>query len=142
MNLVWSKLVHEYLMGAQTPMTALRAWNADATRMPARMHSEYLRRLYLHNDLAEGRYLAGNRTLSLADIKVPLFVVATERDHVSPWTSVYEIHRLARAPRDQRGGQDHIGERIVVHRVARHFSSRRATLSRVTGARSTPWPRN
>jgi polyhydroxyalkanoate synthase len=79
-------------------MTALRAWNADATRMPARMHSEYLRRLYLHNDLAEGRYLAGNRTLSLADIKVPLFVVATERDHVSPWTSVYEIHRLAHAP--------------------------------------------
>ena len=57
-DLVWSKLVHEYLMGAQTPMTALRAWNADATRLPARMHSEYLRRLYLHNDLAEGRYPA------------------------------------------------------------------------------------
>ena len=55
-DLVWSKLVHEYLMGAQTPMTALRAWNADATRLPARMHSEYLRRLYLNNDLAEGRY--------------------------------------------------------------------------------------
>lgn len=97
-DLVWSKLVHEYLMGAQTPMTALRAWNADATRMPARMHSEYLRRLYLHNDLSEGRYVAAGRTISLADIRVPLFVVATERDHVSPWTSVYEIHRLARAP--------------------------------------------
>ncbi|WP_096695658.1 alpha/beta hydrolase [Polaromonas sp. AER18D-145] len=97
-DLVWSKLVHEYLMGAQTPMTALRAWNADATRMPARMHSEYLRRLYLHNDLAEGRYMAGGRAISLADIKVPLFVVATERDHVSPWTSVYKIHRLTRAP--------------------------------------------
>lgn len=96
-DLVWSKLVHEYLMGAQTPMTALRAWNADATRMPARMHSEYLRRLYLHNDLAEGRYMAGGHAISLGDIKVPLFVLATERDHVSPWTSVYKIHRLARA---------------------------------------------
>jgi len=97
-DLVWSKLVHEYLMGAQTPMTALRAWNADATRMPARMHSEYLRRLYLHNDLSEGRYTTGGRAISLGDIKVPLFVVATERDHVSPWKSVYKIHRLTRAP--------------------------------------------
>ena len=97
-DLVWSKLVHEYLMGAQTPMTALRAWNADATRLPARMHSEYLRRLYLHNDLAEGRYPAQGGPVSLADIQVPLFVVATERDHVSPWRSVYKIQRLVRAP--------------------------------------------
>jgi len=97
-DLVWSKLVHEYLMGAQTPVTALRAWNADATRLPARMHSEYLRRLYLHNDLAEGRYKVSGRAISLGDIKVPLFAVATERDHVSPWTSVYKILRLTRAP--------------------------------------------
>jgi len=93
-DLVWSKLVHEYLMGATTPMTALRAWNADATRLPARMHSEYLRRLYLRNDLAEGRYRYDSHTIELDDIKIPVFVVATERDHVSPWTSVYKIHRL------------------------------------------------
>ncbi|MGH6626839.1 MAG: PHA/PHB synthase family protein, partial [Burkholderiaceae bacterium] len=97
-DLVWSKLVHEYLMGARTPMTALRAWNADATRMPARMHSEYLRQLYLHNDLAEGRYRAAGQPVRLADIELPLFVVATDRDHVSPWKSVYKIHRLARGP--------------------------------------------
>jgi polyhydroxyalkanoate synthase len=97
-DLVWSKLVHEYLMGANTPMTALRAWNADATRLPARMHSEYLRRLYLHNDLAEGRYQACGQPVRLADIDLPLFVVATERDHVSPWQSVYKIHRLATSP--------------------------------------------
>jgi polyhydroxyalkanoate synthase len=97
-DLVWSKLVHEYLMGAQTPMTALRAWNADATRLPARMHSEYLRRLYLHNDLAEGRYKVAGQAIALGDIKVPMFVVATERDHVSPWTSVYKIQRLTHAP--------------------------------------------
>ena len=94
-DLVWSKLLHEYLMGAHTPMTALRAWNADATRLPARMHSEYLRRLYLHNDLSHGRYRLGGHTVKLGDITLPLFVVAIERDHVSPWTSVYKIHRLA-----------------------------------------------
>ncbi|TFY98133.1 PHA/PHB synthase family protein [Ramlibacter rhizophilus] len=97
-DLVWSKLVHEYLMGAHTPMTALRAWNADATRMPARMHSEYLRRLYLHNDLAEGRYRVHGEPVLLDEIRLPMFVLATERDHVSPWRSVYEVLRLARAP--------------------------------------------
>src|SRR5512140_703802 len=97
-DLVWSKLVHEYLMGAQTPMTAMRAWNADATRLPARMHSEYLRRLYLNNDLAEGRYPTQTGPVSLSDIQIPLFVVATERDHVSPWRSVYKVQRLVRAP--------------------------------------------
>ncbi len=99
-DLVWSKLVHEYLMGAHTPMTAMRAWNADATRMPQRMHSEYLRRLYLHNDLAEGRYRIAGKTISLADITVPLFLVATEADHVSPWKSVYKISGLVSGPVD------------------------------------------
>ncbi len=93
-DLVWSKLVHEYLMGAQTPLTDLRAWNADATRMPARMHSEYLRWLYLSNDLAEGRYQALGKPVATQDIHQPVFCVATERDHVSPWQSVYKIHLL------------------------------------------------
>lgn len=99
-DLVWSKLVHEYLMGAHTPMTALRAWNADATRLPARMHSEYLRKLYLHNDLAEGRYRYGGEPVDLGEVRVPMFVVATERDHVSPWKSVYKLLRLVHAPVD------------------------------------------
>ncbi|MCV0439397.1 MAG: alpha/beta fold hydrolase [Hydrogenophaga sp.] len=97
-DLVWSKLVHEYLMGAHTPVTPLRAWNADATRLPARMHSEYLRRLYLRNDLAEGRYRVGDEPIHLDAIRAPLYVLATERDHVSPWTSVYKILRLVQAP--------------------------------------------
>lgn len=97
-DLVWSKLVHEYLMGAHTPVTPLRAWNADATRLPARMHSEYLRRLYLRNDLAEGRYRVDGEAVNLDEIRVPLYLLATERDHVSPWTSVYKLLRMARAP--------------------------------------------
>ncbi|WP_353148861.1 alpha/beta fold hydrolase [Pollutimonas bauzanensis] len=93
-DLVWSKLIHEYLMGAQTPMTDLRAWNADATRMPYRMHSEYLRKLYLNNDLAEGRFIVDGKPIALKDLRVPVFSVGTERDHVSPWRSVYKIHWL------------------------------------------------
>jgi polyhydroxyalkanoate synthase len=62
------------------------------------MHAEYLRKFYLHNDLAEGRYRALGEPVDLARIRVPMFVVATEADHVSPWQSVYKILRLVRAP--------------------------------------------
>ncbi len=91
-DLVWSRLVHDYLLGEREPMTDLMAWNADATRMPYRMHSEYLRRLFLDNDLAEGRCLAGGKPIALEDIGVPVFVVGTERDHVAPWKSTYKIN--------------------------------------------------
>ena len=93
-DLVWSRMVREYLMGIRQPLTDLMAWNADSTRMPYRMHSEYLRRLYLNNELATGRYAVDGKPVALADIRVPMFVVSTERDHVSPWHSVYKIHLL------------------------------------------------
>jgi polyhydroxyalkanoate synthase subunit PhaC len=91
-DLIWSRMVREYLLGERENMNDLRAWNADGTRLPYRMHSEYLRQLFLHNDLAEGRYEAGGRPVTLADINVPLFVVSTIKDHVAPWRSVYKIH--------------------------------------------------
>lgn len=94
-DLVWSRLVHDYLMGERTPMNDLMAWNADSTRMPYRMHAEYLQRLYLDNELASGRFIIDGRAAALQNIRVPMFVVGTERDHVAPWRSVHKIHQLA-----------------------------------------------
>ena len=93
-DLIWSRLVHDYLLGERTPMNDLMAWNSDSTRMPYRMHAEYLRQLFLNNDLASGRYKVAGRPLSLRNITAPMFVVGTERDHIAPWQSVYKIHAL------------------------------------------------
>jgi polyhydroxyalkanoate synthase len=93
-ELVWSRGVREYLMGEREHANDLMAWNADVTRMPATMHSEYLNSLFMKNELAEGRYLVEGHAVSLMDLRMPLFAVGTEKDHVSPWHSVYKLHRL------------------------------------------------
>ncbi len=93
-DLVWSRMVNEYLLGERSRSMDLMAWNADATRMPAHMHTEYLRQLFLHNDLARGKYLVDERPVVLNDVHLPMYVVGTESDHVAPWRSVYKIHLL------------------------------------------------
>ncbi|MGE4307043.1 MAG: PHA/PHB synthase family protein, partial [Novosphingobium sp.] len=96
-DLVWSRILQTYLMGEREPMIDLMAWNADGTRMPYAMHSEYLRKLFLHDDLAEGKFQVDGRTITLSSIRAPFFVVGTERDHVAPWRSVHKIHLLTGA---------------------------------------------
>ncbi|MCY1170800.1 Poly(3-hydroxyalkanoate) polymerase subunit PhaC [compost metagenome] len=96
-DLIWSRILGTYLMGEREPMSDLMAWNADGTRMPYAMHSQYLRRLFLDDDLAEGHFKVGNRTVTLSALRQPLFVVGTERDHVAPWRSVHKIHWLTSA---------------------------------------------
>ena len=96
-DLLWSRSVREYLLGEAEPMSALMAWNADGTRLPYRMHVEYLRGLFLDNDLAQGHYQVGGRPVVVSDIRAPIFAVATESDHVSPWRSVFKLHLLVDA---------------------------------------------
>jgi polyhydroxyalkanoate synthase len=96
-DLLWAPAVQEYVRGERPKLNDLMAWNADGTRMPCRMHSEYLERLYLQNELARGEFTLAGQRLELKDVRVPMFVVGTETDHVAPWRSVYKTRALTRS---------------------------------------------
>jgi polyhydroxyalkanoate synthase len=97
-DLLWTPAVNTYLRGRRDSPNDLMAWNADGTRMPCRMHSEYLRELYLNNALARGAFVAEGGRVDLAAIRLPMFVVGTETDHVAPWKSVYKARALTSSP--------------------------------------------
>ncbi len=96
-DLMWGPAVHQYVRGERPQVNDLMAWNADGTRMPHRMHNEYLERLYLKNELATGEFTLGGHEVDLTKLHLPMFVVGTETDHVAPWHSVYKLRALTRS---------------------------------------------
>jgi polyhydroxyalkanoate synthase len=93
-DLIHAGAVNRYFLGNESKPNDLMSWNADGTRMPYRMHKEYLNSLYLENQLARNKFEVDGRPVAISDIRVPLFVLGTETDHVAPWKSVFKLHGL------------------------------------------------
>ncbi|HXA37088.1 MAG TPA: alpha/beta fold hydrolase [Steroidobacteraceae bacterium] len=96
-DLLWTPAINTYVKGNREKLNDLMAWNSDGTRMPFRMHSEYLKHLYLQNDLAEGRFRVNGERIDLSAITLPMFVLGTETDHVAPWKSTYKARAWTRS---------------------------------------------
>ncbi len=96
-DLLWTPAINTYVKGNREKLNDLMAWNSDGTRMPWRMHTEYLKQLYLQNDLAGGRFRVNGGPISLSAISLPMFVLGTETDHVAPWKSAYKARALTRS---------------------------------------------
>jgi polyhydroxyalkanoate synthase len=109
-DLIWSFVVQNYLLGKDPLPFDILSWGSDATRMPARMHSYYLRNMYQHNRLREpgGLELLG-RPLDLGRISVPLYYLSCREDYIAPWRTTYLGARLVKGPvRFVLGGSGHI----------------------------------
>jgi polyhydroxyalkanoate synthase len=98
-DLIWSFVVNNYLLGKSPFPFDLLYWNADSTRMPAAMHSFYLRRMYQENLLARpGGITLGGVPIDLRKVKTPAFLLSTRDDHIAPWRSTYAATQLYSGP--------------------------------------------
>lgn len=88
-ELIWPYVVNNYLKGQDPMPFDLLYWNSDSTRMPAANHSFYLRNCYLNNTLSKGEMVLAGKTLSLKDVKIPIYNLATKEDHIAPAKSVF-----------------------------------------------------
>jgi polyhydroxyalkanoate synthase len=97
-DLIWSFVVSNYLLGQEPFPFDLLYWNGDSTRMPARMHSFYLRRMYQQNDLINGRIELGGVKIDLKRVKLPAYILSTREDHIAPWKSAYRATQVFGGP--------------------------------------------
>jgi polyhydroxyalkanoate synthase subunit PhaC len=109
-DLVWSFVVNNYLLGKDPFPFDLLYWNADSTRMPARMHSFYLRNMYIHNRLAvPGGITLDGVPVDLSKVTLPSYFISTVEDHIAPWKTTYKGARYLKGPvRFVLGGSGHI----------------------------------
>lgn len=152
-DLIWKRQQKLYLHGEQEQTFDLMVWNADSTRMPPRMHSEYLRRLFLNNDFVQGRFDVDGRPAAVSDIRAPIFALGTEKDHVAPWRSVFKIHLFAdtevtfaltsgghNAGVVSEPGRSHRRHRILTKADSEHFVSPEKWLDQAEARDGSWWP--
>jgi len=97
-DLIWNYVASGWLMGEEPPAFDILAWNADSTRMPAAMHSFYLRHCYGENELARGEMELAGTPLDLGRIGAEIYLLAAKEDHIVPWTSAYKATQLFTSP--------------------------------------------
>ena len=93
-DLIFNYLVNNWLMGDKPPSFDLLAWNADGTRMPATMHSQYLRSCYLENQFARGEFMIAGQRVDPGKVDTDTYVLAAVDDHIVPWVSGYKTTQL------------------------------------------------
>lgn len=109
-DLIWSFFIKNYLRGQNAVPFDILYWNGDSTNMPATMHSQYLRWMYLHNNLIKpGKIRLNNTPIDVSKIDIPTFFLSTMKDHIAPWQTTYIGYQAMSGPkRFVLGGSGHI----------------------------------
>lgn len=98
-SLIWHYVVQGYLCGEEPPSLDVLYWNTDSTRLPAAMHSYYLRQCYIENKLVQpGGLVLGGRAIDVRRIRQPLYAIGTEQDHIAPWKETFKTCALVQGP--------------------------------------------
>lgn len=149
-DLIWSFFIKHYLQGKDAVPFDLLFWNADTTNMPATMHSQYLRWMYLHNDLIKpGKIHLNKVPLDITQIDIPTFFFSTKKDHIAPWQSTYlGFKALKGKKRFVLGGSGHIagivippgGEKYGYYTNPESTSTAEAWLENATQHQGSWWP--
>jgi polyhydroxyalkanoate synthase len=110
-DMIWSFFVNNYLLGKEPLPFDILYWNADSTRLPAKMHSFYLKNMYLENNLAKPNKLKiAGTPINLANVKIPCYFLTAIDDHIAPWEAVYQAHKLISGPiKFTLSGSGHVG---------------------------------